>query len=730
MTNGPTQTQFRFQSRWVTQVGALVMFFFLSSAAFGQEVENDLLALKLEDLLNLEVVSATRGKAALREAPVPISVVLHKEIETSELWDLPTLLARLPEVDVLHISRSQPEVSLAGKGIVFNRRVLVLTDGRTEYNDVFGTTFWQALAVLNPEIKQVEVVRGPASSVFGANAFGGVINIITREPGSSEKQVQLSGGTANQREGAFVWDGTLQRHGLRISAGYNAADRLGDPVFFEGFNRFSTHNNVDESSDRLGITRWSVAWQMSPNPDWKLSAQWRQANGFLALLAQPGLPRAPWAIEQSGQLFKAQNQGWVPGSLSWTLYRNEFQYGTDLLPAAVQLEAFRPDLRNPDDRDGLYFFPSLVRPGHFEGVAKTWDSTLQWEGSPERSWSWVMGLEYRSIDHQGDFLPTSEPQALRGESLVANAHKSILSGFANVQGRSTEHKWLWNLGLRYDHDDQTESDWSYNASLQWTPQTDHRLQIIHRRAFRAPSIFELHAQLFLQVPHQNHAVRYEGNPQLENETISATDLIYDWWHGNQQWKIEVFREDYDKLIGNPDSGILDEIEFDPTTEQFTTTTTFQNLASAHMWGSQLTWRYKPNDACGLNSSLRYARPEQLNTLSGELFLTPRWKFNTAFTYQSPGRYECYLEALWIDRTRDSELEEESLSAAFSRENLGESTLLNASLMWVLQKQWRLRVQVWNLLDEDQPDYFEYDAVLSGVGEQRGRIWQAGIQWKM
>ncbi len=61
--------------------------------------------------------------------------------------------------------------------------MLLLVDGRTEYQDFLGLTLWPALPIGLEEIERIEVIRGPGSALYGANAMLGVINIITRAPG-------------------------------------------------------------------------------------------------------------------------------------------------------------------------------------------------------------------------------------------------------------------------------------------------------------------------------------------------------------------------------------------------------------------------------------------------------------------------------------------------------------------------------------------------------------------
>ena len=85
---------------------------------------------------------------------------------------------------------------------------LVLLDGRTVYLDFFGIVLWDLLPTNMNEIKQIEVIRGPASAVWGANAMTGVVNIITKSPREAPGgEASFTGGFMNRDAGSGVGKG-------------------------------------------------------------------------------------------------------------------------------------------------------------------------------------------------------------------------------------------------------------------------------------------------------------------------------------------------------------------------------------------------------------------------------------------------------------------------------------------------------------------------------------------
>src|SRR5260221_6149308 len=120
-----------------------------------------------------------------------------------------------------------------------------MLDVRSCYIDFFGLVLWDFVPQNSSEIKQIEVVRGPASAVWGANAFTGVVNIISKTPREAEGfGLNLSGGLFNRSEGSRSGDGngytyggnfsyakaTSEKLSYRLSAGYFNSDPLSRPT--------------------------------------------------------------------------------------------------------------------------------------------------------------------------------------------------------------------------------------------------------------------------------------------------------------------------------------------------------------------------------------------------------------------------------------------------------------------------------------------------------------------
>src|SRR5204863_9289616 len=114
------------------------------------------------------------------------SIITEQDIRLSGITKIPELLRRLAGVDIMETTGNQTEVTMRGFNQVLSNKNLVLVNGRTVAIDLLGTTFWAMLPIGVEDIDRIEVVRGPGSALYGADAFNGVINIITKAPGEGK----------------------------------------------------------------------------------------------------------------------------------------------------------------------------------------------------------------------------------------------------------------------------------------------------------------------------------------------------------------------------------------------------------------------------------------------------------------------------------------------------------------------------------------------------------------
>ena len=173
-----------------------------------------LLHLPLEDLMKIEISSASRKVQQVQQVPAAVFVISRDDIERSGARSIPEALRMAPGVEVARVGNNSWAVSIRGFNGRFANKLLVLKDGRNIYSPLYAGVLWEAEDAVLGDIERIEVIRGPNAAMWGANAVNGVINIISRHAGETQgTDVIVATGTD---EPASL---TL-RHGFQVGDGY------------------------------------------------------------------------------------------------------------------------------------------------------------------------------------------------------------------------------------------------------------------------------------------------------------------------------------------------------------------------------------------------------------------------------------------------------------------------------------------------------------------------------
>jgi iron complex outermembrane receptor protein len=207
------------------------------------------------------VVTATRTEKDVETAPGIVNVVTEKEMETRNIKTVDEALDTLPGVFNRRQSLTDTQSSILLHGIPDQKRTLILKDGVTLNNGYDGSVSFTGLSTEN--IEKIEVVQGPFSSLYGGNAMGGVVNIITKMPEKREFTLESGYGSSWNR-GQSLDD--LQKY--YVSYGDKLADKF-SLLFDYGYkstNGFSKYLNVVSTQPTAGITGWSYTTDTTGKP--------------------------------------------------------------------------------------------------------------------------------------------------------------------------------------------------------------------------------------------------------------------------------------------------------------------------------------------------------------------------------------------------------------------------------------------------------------------------------
>ena len=187
----------------------------------------------LETLFGEPVTTSASGKPQrVSEAPVDMQIITADDIRRSGAKNIPEALRGVPGVNVLQSDRQDYDVSVHGYIQPYAGNLLVLVNGRQVYLDDYGYTNWAAIPVQLKEIRQIEIVKGPNTALFGFNAADGVINIVTLNPlYDNTSNIGGTVGTGSYREASLVKALKINDTiGLRLSAGASRSHDFSNSV--------------------------------------------------------------------------------------------------------------------------------------------------------------------------------------------------------------------------------------------------------------------------------------------------------------------------------------------------------------------------------------------------------------------------------------------------------------------------------------------------------------------
>ncbi|MBI3283390.1 MAG: TonB-dependent receptor [Burkholderiales bacterium] len=577
-----------------------IALFFTLSGVNAQQSEEEELALSYGS--KSEVSIATGGKQAISRAPSAASVITAEDILAMGATDLDQALASMPG---LHVSVSPflntPIYSFRGIYTNYNPQVLLLINGLPVTNAFAGNRSfaWGGLPLEN--VARIEVIRGPGSSLYGADAYSGVIDVITKTA------ADIKGAEFGGRAGSFkTRDAWLQYGGdlgplqaaFYLRAGHTDGQHgiiqkdlqaILDPLF--GTHASLAPGPISAARDALDA-RADLAYQ-----DWRLRAAYQQRKiGTGAGIAESLDPRGRLPESRLYLDLTYQKSNWLRNwDLAATLGYIDIQEKVgdpafSLFPAG----AF----------GGAYPNGVIGNPGHSERQTHASVSAFYTAFQDHRI---RMGLGVRQYDlyKTEEFknfsfvvLPGVGPVLLPLPGVVdasgnpaavyMQPHKRHLSYLFAQDEWSLAQDWKLTAGVRHDNYSDFGGTTNPRLALVWDAAYNLVVKLMHGRAFRAPSFTEQYTL--------NNPVNL-GNPKIQPETIATNELSFVWQAAtNLQTNLTLFHyhmRDIIKPVANAD----------PSTGR-----TFQNAGDQTGRGLELeaTWNATRNLQLSGNFSVQHS----------------------------------------------------------------------------------------------------------------------------
>jgi iron complex outermembrane receptor protein len=240
-----------------------------------------------------QVVTASRRAEPAWKAPVAVDVITAEDIKAygfREIWDALRYRAGMDVIDGRSLDGNRALVSARGFDNEFVAEMQVLIDGRSVYSPLLGGVYWQSLPVQMQDIERIEIVRGPNAALYGSNAGLGVINIITRKPGTtvSAGVIATGGNRSIDKESGFV-DAGKPAAGLRVSAtsqaddGHLSSKGASNGDDFLHLKKVNAHGRWTPLEKTELEFQGGGAWMTAGLPGLTPDAQARQGQNFASL---------------------------------------------------------------------------------------------------------------------------------------------------------------------------------------------------------------------------------------------------------------------------------------------------------------------------------------------------------------------------------------------------------------------------------------------------------------
>ncbi len=478
------------------------------------------------------VTSAARHEQEIGMSPSAITVLTREDIETSGARTLPEILRLVPNMDVIMVNPLWNVIGVRGHTELTSDRVLLLVNGRDVTVEFFGFPFWSVQSFSMDDVERIEVIRGPGSALYGANAYAGVVNVITRAPGAGPRAsasvrsgergrtelavrvtetfgpVSIGAAAGVEREDHWTGRDVLAREVLR--AHLDGKIRLGPAVdlafetgvYQSGGSFYSTMGVVD--MDRI------------------LAGYGRARLDLDQLMVQATYERTDFSAEMATQL-----------------YYPDLEL---LLAEMPQIEGHEEKFVAQAQHSIELFFNRMTYGGEY--ILTHFNSPI------------LLDRDYQSKpDHYEHRLGVFAQDELDLSALLRDA--------AGAEIPPT----VLTAGLRFDYN--SVSDWELNprASLVFAPSENHSLRLGYAHAFLKPAFFQSSLRMPL-VDANNLGFEHFSlaNERLENQTIDSLefgytgkffdeklvlrcDFAFNWYRDSIWWKYDPEEMEYKQVAG-------------------------------------------------------------------------------------------------------------------------------------------------------------------------------------
>ena len=572
----------------------MVMFYIPVSAQTDSVLVKDLFDMSLEDLLNIEITTASKYEQTIFEAPSSVTIITSNEIRD---FGYNTLNEALNSQKGFYSSYDRNYSYIGNRGFgrpsEYNNRSRLLLNGHTLNENVYGSALLGSDLSLNLDIiDRIEIVRGPGSSMYGSGAMLNVINIITKKGADLDGlNIKTSLGSYNKKEISAYWGKTTGK-GTDIVISGIAGNTTGPDLYFEELDSPETNNGISTGLD----------WEKLYGFYSEISAKNFTLKASLSNRAK-GIPTGAWETDLV--------------NISKSL---DIRYFVDLQYKKDFNENFSIVFRSYYDGykyDGTYS----------NGSYKLFDKSIgKWGGSELQ---FVYNNNHRNL-FSGGIEFKYNTHASYKEWDADDVYSSINFPFSEFSTYvQDEYKVLPNLrmtaGLRFDYNSFGTNSLAPRFAAVYNIAKTSTFKLLYSEAHRTPNFYES----------KYESMDYQKiNSSIKPERIQTKEFVWEYQPKNNIYtSLSLYHYKMKELI-------------DLTIDDNDGLTFFQNIGKVTGRGVEFEIKYNPKKETTLflNSTLQ----KSVNTDTGdELTNSPRFLLKGGWAQSIAGMFtfspECFYE---------------------------------------------------------------------------------------
>jgi len=650
----------------------------LSAHATQNDRLDHFVSLSLEELISLETTIATASKYTATEAPAVVTLITAEDIKATGATNLVEVLEGVPGI---HIRSShfanRPLIQFRGAKAT---QTLLMVNGASMQDLMWGFgIFWKGLPA--SMIERVEIIRGPGSALFGADASAGVINVITKTAGKiqhSEAGIQI--GSFNTKTAWIQHGDNLNGFDIGLYAELSTTDGY-DPLIESDAQTgtdqsFGTNISFAPGSAQYGWRSEDIRFSIAKD-HWRIHLDYmRHSELEIGLTGAGVLDPVTQASDSRYNIDWFYNNSDLSGN--WD-FDAELRY-QDLDYTSGDGFQERP----PGYTDASDTYPEGII-NHLKSAERRiiFESSGLYTGIKDHALR--VGAGYTWQDLYSVEQQVNSGTGPTGSTLIAGGPLVDISdtpfAFAPEKTRKISHLFLqdiwrissnWELtaGARYDKYSDFGSTINPRIALVWQSTNKLTTKLLYGQAFRAPSYQELFAETSRSLPNAN----------LDPEISETVDLSFSYTaQKNLQLNINLFLFNQTDIISAIDVGLAKN--------------QFQNTGNHRIKGIEFETRWQAAD--DINIYINYTHRSQedsgfraVQEPSHEAYLRSDWGFLPKWNWN--------LQANWIgERERPS---------SDSRLPVDDYIVTDTTLRYAATNSWEFTASVRNLFDKDAREY--------------------------